>query len=92
MKKNMPIYALAAAIVVVGLVLAGLPAAALLPILLAGGCALTMFFMMRGMDGTGGGDPHDSGNDTRHSTGRHPDAPGRVTDFVGGRESRHREF
>jgi hypothetical protein len=64
MKKNMPAYVLAAAIVVAGLVIAGVPATALFTLLLLAGCPLMMFFMMRGMGGEGHGHRHD---DTPHA-------------------------
>ncbi|WP_322748278.1 MULTISPECIES: DUF2933 domain-containing protein [unclassified Frankia] len=55
MKKNVPVYALAASIIIGGLVITGLlPATALFTLLLLAGCPLMMFFMMGGM----GGDDH----------------------------------
>ncbi len=62
MTRNVPTYILAAAIVTVGLVLAGLPGDALLLALLIGGCALMMFVVMRGMYGDD--DRHDRDNST----------------------------
>jgi hypothetical protein len=49
-REQLPLYALALAVLVVGLAFAGVPAGTLvvLPIVLA--CPLMMFFMMRGMD------------------------------------------
>lgn len=52
-RNQLPVYALAAAIAVAGLAVAGVPAGTLvvLPVVLA--CPLMMFFMMRGMDHAG---------------------------------------
>jgi DUF2933 family protein len=49
-REQLPLYALALAVLVVGLAFAGVPVGTLLvlPLLLA--CPLMMFFMMRGMD------------------------------------------
>jgi hypothetical protein len=71
MKKNMPAYALAAAIVVAGLVIAGVPARALFTVLLLTACPLMMFFMMRGMSGMGGGHGHDGHGSHRDDDSRH---------------------
>jgi hypothetical protein len=55
--RNYGLYAVAAAIVVVGAIWAGLPLATLGLILV---CPLMMFFMMRGMGGMGGDSKRDS--------------------------------
>ena len=49
-REQLPLYAVALAILIVGLAFAGVPAGTLivLPLILA--CPLMMFFMMRGMD------------------------------------------
>ena len=49
-KEQLPLYAVALAVLIVGLAFAGVPLSALfvLPIVLI--CPLTMFFMMRGKD------------------------------------------
>jgi hypothetical protein len=54
-REQMPLYAIALAVLVVGLVYAGVPlgTVVVLPLILA--CPLMMFFMMRGMGGMGHG-------------------------------------
>ncbi|MFF4576584.1 hypothetical protein [Streptomyces sp. NPDC001410] len=50
MKSNkLPLYAIAAAILVVGLVALGVPPGTVLLLAVLAGCPLMMFFMMRGM-------------------------------------------
>jgi hypothetical protein len=62
MRKNIPVYVLAAAIVIAGLVIAGVPGGALFTLLLLAGCPLMMFFMMRGMGGMGNDDRDHDGH------------------------------
>jgi type III secretory pathway component EscV len=81
--RNLGLYAVALAIVVVGLLWAGLPAASLVWFALVLACPLMMFFMMRSMHG---GDshnqhttarPHDGGHDIEQSAERrHHDSVG----------------
>lgn len=63
-REQLPLYAVALAVLIVGLAFAGVPAGTLivLPLILA--CPLMMFFMMRGMDH---GTPRDSA-DRHHET------------------------
>ena len=60
MKKNLPVYVLAGAIVIAGLAVAGVSATGLFTLLLLAACPLMMFFMMRGMSGGHGHGGHDS--------------------------------
>ena len=67
-RDQLPFYAIAAAVLVVGLIFAGV--SPFLLILLA--CPLMMIFMMRGMDHGGTHDNHgDSPSKRDESTGRH---------------------
>jgi hypothetical protein len=71
-RQQLPLYAIAAATLVVGLVALGVPASTLLYGALALACPLMMMFMMGGMHG--GHDPatHGSGADrTVDETDRH---------------------
>ena len=76
-REQLPLYALALAVLMVGLVFAGVPVGTLvvLPFVLA--CPLMMFFMMRGMDHGGS---HQKNNDDHDSAtgqhGRSSDRPG----------------
>ena len=67
-REQIPLYAIALAVLVVGLAFAGIPVGTLivLPLLLA--CPLMMFFMMRGMD---------HGGTQRSHEDDHNPAPGR---------------
>lgn len=56
--QNAPLYALAAAILVVGLVLAGVPVTTLVIGLAVLACPLAMLFMMSGMHGGQNGSDH----------------------------------
>ena len=60
-REQLPLYALPLAVLVVGLVFAGVPVGTLvvLPFVLA--CPLMMYFMMRGMDH--GGSPRTHGDE-----------------------------
>jgi hypothetical protein len=63
-KEQMPRYALALAVLVVGLAFAGVPLSTLLVLPLVLACPLMMMFMMRGMNhGSGGGCGHDHSSD-----------------------------
>jgi hypothetical protein len=64
-RQHLPLYAIAAAILVVGLVALGVPATALLYGAIALACPLMMIFMMRGMHG--GDDP---GSHATHENSR----------------------
>jgi DUF2933 family protein len=56
MKSNtLPLYTIAAAILIIGLVALGVPFGTIALVALLVGCPLMMFFMMRGMHG---GDSH----------------------------------
>jgi hypothetical protein len=76
-RQHLPLYAIAAAILVVGFVALGVPATALLYVALALACPVMMIFMMRGMHG--GDDPgshrshensRDEQSDRHHLSGR----------------------
>ncbi|QUW85559.1 DUF2933 domain-containing protein (plasmid) [Streptomyces mirabilis] len=63
-REQLPLYAIAAAIALVGLVALGAPLGTLLLLLIVAGCPLMMFFMMRDGHGHGGHGGHsDSGTD-----------------------------
>ena len=69
-REQLPLYALALAVLIVGLVFAGVPVGTLvvLPFVLA--CPLMMFFMMRGMDHGGSHPfPHRDHRDSAHGRG-----------------------
>ena len=55
-REQLPLYAIALAVLVVGLVFAGVPVGTLIVLPLVLACPLMMFFMMRGMD-QGGSHP-----------------------------------
>ena len=57
-REQFPLYAIALAVLIVGLAFAGVPLGSLLILPLILVCPLMMFFMMRGMD-HGGGTSHD---------------------------------
>ena len=63
-REQLPLYALALAVLIVGLAFAGVPVGtlALLPFVLA--CPLMMFFMMRGMDHGGSHRTNDEDHDS----------------------------
>jgi hypothetical protein len=72
-RQHLPLYAIAAAILVVGLVALGVPATTLLSGALILACPLMMIFMMRGMHG--GDDPashptHDNSPDNSSDDSR----------------------
>ena len=68
-REQLPLYALALAVLIVGLVMAGVPEGTLVVIPFVLACPLMMFFMMRGMDHGGSprtpGDERDSGSGQR---------------------------
>ncbi|MFF5156001.1 DUF2933 domain-containing protein [Streptomyces sp. NPDC000348] len=67
-KRNYGMYALAAAIVVVGALIVGASLESLVWLALVAACPLMMFFMMKGMHGQGMHDGQD-----RHRDGRDED-------------------
>ncbi len=75
-REQLPLYAIALAVLVVGLALAGVPLGTLLVLPLILVCPLMMFFMMRGMGhgGTSGEDDQAAGRQDLHD--RH-DAAGK---------------
>ena len=76
-KEQMPRYAMALAVLIVGLAFAGVPLSTLLVLPLVLACPLMMMFMMRGMDHgsdhrDGGGCGHDhSGDEPADSASPH---------------------
>ncbi len=48
-RQNLPLYALAGAVLLAGLAIAGVPLATVLPVLIALACPLMMLIMMSGM-------------------------------------------
>ena len=68
--ERLPLYAIALAVLVVGLVFAGVPVGTLIVLPLVLACPLMMFFMMRGMD-HGGSRPftHRDHRDAAHRGG-----------------------
>jgi type III secretory pathway component EscV len=78
-REQLPLYAIALAVLIVGLAFVGVPLSTLLilPLILA--CPLMMIFMMRGMDHGGSShnqdhDQHAPGHEDRHD---HHDTSGR---------------
>ncbi len=65
--QNAPMYAIALAILVVGLAFAGVPVSTLLVALLVLACPLMMLFMMRGMHGGQGGSQGRHDQHSHHS-------------------------
>lgn len=66
-RQHLPLYAIALAILVVGLAFAGVPVQTLLIGLLVLVCPLMMMFMMGGHGGHGGSDhPSDQPNQKQH--------------------------
>jgi hypothetical protein len=59
-REQLPLYAIALAVLIVGLAYSGVPLGSLLILPLVLACPLMMFFMMRGMD------HGDSGHDHNH--------------------------
>ncbi|MFF4550711.1 DUF2933 domain-containing protein [Streptomyces sp. NPDC001435] len=85
-RDKRPLYAIAAAILVVGLVALGVPIGTIIFLAILAGCPLMMFFMMRGMHGEdmhGGHDQTDQSVDDdrdplRKRDHRHPYGHGRA--------------
>jgi cell division protein FtsW (lipid II flippase) len=69
--RNFGLYAVAAAIVVVGLLWAGVPVGSLWFLGLIVMCPLMMFFMMRGMQGTNRQEPQDKTPTSTDPNDRH---------------------
>ena len=67
-RQHLGLYAIALAILIVGLAFAGVPLNTMLFALLVLACPLMMMFMMGGHGGHGGSDEHD--RDHRHTSGR----------------------
>ena len=59
-REQLPLHALALAVFMVGLALAGVPVGALVVLLFVLACPLMMFLMMRGMDHGGSPRTHDA--------------------------------
>jgi hypothetical protein len=79
-REQMPLYAIALAVLIVGLVYAGVPLGTLvvLPLILV--CPLMMLFMMRGMGGMdrgGANHDHDQPPTKREDSPEHHDNAGR---------------
>jgi hypothetical protein len=75
-REQLPLYAIALAVLVVGLAFAGVPVSTLLVLPLILVCPLMMIFMMRGMDHEG--PRHDQRSD-HEDLDDHHDASGRWT-------------
>jgi hypothetical protein len=67
-RQHFGLYAIAVAILIVGLAFAGVPLNTMLFALLVLACPLMMMLMMGGHGGRGGSDEHDS--DHRQNSGR----------------------
>ncbi|EKX68441.1 DUF2933 domain-containing protein [Streptomyces ipomoeae] len=70
-KRNYGMYALAAAIVVVGALIVGASLESLVWLALVAACPLMMFFMMRSMHGQGMHGGHDQHRDDRDEDSLH---------------------
>jgi hypothetical protein len=66
MREQLPLYAVALAVLIVGLAFAGVPLGTLIVLPLVLACPLMMFIMMRGMDH--GSTPRDT-HDHEHRNG-----------------------
>ena len=66
-REQLPLYAVALAIAVVGLLALGAPLGSLLLLLVVIACPLMMFFMMRGMRGSDSRQGHDDTDAHRHA-------------------------
>jgi hypothetical protein len=67
-REQLPLYAIALAVLIVGLAFAGAPLGTLIVLPLVLVCPLMMFFMMRGMDHDGTPRDHDH-DDHEHRHG-----------------------
>ena len=74
-REQLPLYAIALAVLVVGLAFAGVPLGTLLVLPLILACPLMMIFMMRGMDH--GSTNRDDRQPRQADLHDHPDASGR---------------
>jgi hypothetical protein len=68
--QNLPLYAIALAVLIVGLVFAGVPVSTLFVGLALLACPLMMIFMMGGMHG--GGSDKNSGDSAEHDRDHRP--------------------
>ncbi|MGP4050640.1 DUF2933 domain-containing protein [Streptomyces sp. 2A115] len=79
--RNYGLYAIAAAIALVGALALGVPLATMVWLAIVAACPLMMFFMMRGMHGgsgmPGGHGPADRDDDPLHKHDHHT-GPGRA--------------
>jgi hypothetical protein len=73
-RQNLALYAVALAILVVGLVFAGVPVSTLLIGLVVLACPLMMVFMMGGMHGGHGGSDQDTSGSGEHDHDHRPTA------------------
>lgn len=78
-KTRIPIYLLAAVGVAAVLAIAGVPLLTLLPFAIVLACPLMMFFMMKGMGGTGNTKEDHTGHGCEHDPTRPVDQPARGT-------------
>jgi len=79
-REQLPLYALALAVLIVGLVFAGVPIGTLVVVPLFLACPLMMMFMMRGMGGMDHGGMHDNHGQSpkeREDTPERHDSTGR---------------
>lgn len=76
-REQLPLYTIALAVLIVGLVYAGVPLGtlAVLPLILV--CPLMMWFMMRGMGRGGMNHDHDQPPTKREDSPEHHDSTGR---------------
>lgn len=76
-REQLPLYAIALAVLIVGLVYAGVPLGtlAVLPLILV--CPVMMWFMMRGMSRGGMNHDHEQPPTKREESPEHHDSAGR---------------
>lgn len=72
-REQLPLYAIALAVLIVGLAFAGVPLGTLLVLLLILACPLMMIFMMRGMDHGGTSHDHEHEHDHEQPSAGHED-------------------
>jgi hypothetical protein len=73
-REHLPIYALALAVLIVGLAATGVSVTSLIVPLLVLACPVMMFFMMRGMHGGAHGESSPDPAEKRHDE-HHPSRP-----------------